>query len=66
MSRIYTSDRDRTAPKVPTQHIRDQGPALDLTGVKVSYGPAPKPAKVPALFSAKPVGVDPMTGEGWK
>ena len=66
MSRNYSAASDRTAPKVPTQFIKDQGTPIDLTGVKVSYGPAPKPAKVPALFSSKGVGIDPMTGEAWK
>ena len=61
---IYSKRRDR-ATNPPTSGPRDQG-VIDTTGVKVTYGPAPKPAAVPSLFAAAPLGVNPLTGRAWE
>ena len=61
---IY-SNRREPARKPPTSGPRDQG-VIDTTGVKVTYGPAPKPTAVPSLFAAARPGVNPLTGRAWE
>ena len=61
---IY-SNRREPARKPPTSGPREQG-VIDTTGVKVTYGPAPKAAAIekPVFTAARP-GVNPLTGRAW-
>ena len=61
---IYSKRRDR-ATNPPTATPRHQG-VIDTAGHKVTQGPAPKPAAVPSLFSAAPLGINPLTGRAWE